>query len=157
MASRPEDGAERSPVNRRCFVLPHDVRQAIADHAARDRPIECCGLLVGRDRAVIAAVPTRNLAASPTRFRVDDREHIDLRRALRLVSPPLHVIGAYHSHPTGPARPSPTDVAEAHYPDWVYVVAGFTAEHVRVRGFALEDGRMRPVRLVATRAGACIG
>lgn len=149
MAGDREDGAGRRPVNAAAFVLPHDVRLAIASHAARDRPLECCGLLVGRGRTVIAAVPMRNVAASPTRFRVDDREHIGLRRALRLISPPAHVIGVYHSHPTGAARPSPTDVAEAHYPDWLYVIAGFVGSRVRVRGFVLGAGRMWAVRLVA--------
>jgi proteasome lid subunit RPN8/RPN11 len=147
MARDPEGGAGRRQVNASAFVLPDDVRRAIADHAIRDRPLECCGLLVGRDRTVIAAVPMRNVAASSTRFRIDDREHIGLRRALRLISPPAHVIGVYHSHPMGPARPSPTDLADAHYPDWLYVIAGFVDSRVRVRGFMLEAGRMWPVRL----------
>jgi proteasome lid subunit RPN8/RPN11 len=129
------------------FVLPPVVRQAVVDHARRDRPLECCGLLIGRGGHVTAAVPMRNVAASPTRFRVDDREHIALRRAIRLHTPPLEVLGVYHSHPSGPARPSPTDLAEAHYPEWLYVVAGIDRERVRVRGFVLEGGRMCPVRL----------
>jgi proteasome lid subunit RPN8/RPN11 len=91
----------------------------------------------------------RNVEASATRFRLDDREHIALRRALRLVSPPLCVIGVYHSHPAGPARPSRTDLVEALYPEWLYVVAGLAGARVRVRGFVLEAGRMRPVRLGA--------
>jgi proteasome lid subunit RPN8/RPN11 len=119
----------------------------MADHARRDRPLECCGLLIGRGRSVTGAVAMRNVEASPTRFRVDDREHIALRRALRLLSPPLDVIGVYHSHPSGPARPSPTDLAEASYPEWLYVIVGMAGDRVRVRGFVLETGRMRPVRL----------
>ncbi len=149
MARDQEGGAGRPPVSVPPFVMPDDVRRTITDHAERDRPLECCGLLVGRDRTVIAAVPMRNVAASPTRFRVDDREHIGLRRALRLISPRAHVIGVYHSHPTGAARPSPTDVAEAHYPDWLYVIAGFVGSRVRVRGFVPGAGRMWAVRLVA--------
>ena len=147
MARNQEGGAGRRPVTVPPFVLPDDARRTIVDHATRDRPLECCGLLVGRDRTVIAAVPMRNAAASASRFRVDDREHIALRRALRLISPPAHVIGVYHSHPAGPARPSPTDLAEAHYPDWLYVIAGFVGSRVQVRGFMLEAGRMSPVRL----------
>lgn len=130
------------------FVLPRDVRLVIAAHAERERPIECCGLLVGRDALVTAAVPMRNAAVSETRFRLDDREHIELRRTLRLATPPLRILGVYHSHPRGPARPSARDVAEAFYPDWLYVVAGLADGHVRVRGFLpAAGGRMRPVRM----------
>jgi proteasome lid subunit RPN8/RPN11 len=129
------------------FVLPVRVRQAMVDHARRDHPLECCGLLVGRGRRVTAAVPMRNLEASRTRFRLDDREHIALRRSLRLVSPPLEVIGLYHSHPDGPSRPSPRDIAEAHYPGWVHVIIGGAPSTPRVRGFAIEGARARPLRL----------
>jgi proteasome lid subunit RPN8/RPN11 len=135
------------------FVLPPAVRQTIADHARRDRPLECCGLLVGRGRAVTAAVAMRNVEASATRFRLDAREHVALMRALRLVSPPLSVVGVYHSHPAGPARPSRTDLAEAFYPEWLYVVAGVAGARVRVRGFVLAAGQMRPVRLRARPEG----
>jgi proteasome lid subunit RPN8/RPN11 len=125
------------------------VRQLIARHSLRDWPLECCGLLVGRNRIVMDAVPMRNVLASPTRFRLDDREHIDLRRHLRSLSPARGIIGVYHSHPSGVARPSPTDLAEAFYPEWLYVIAAVNGDRVRVRGFVLEDRRMRPVRLRA--------
>jgi proteasome lid subunit RPN8/RPN11 len=131
------------------FVLPPALRQVITDHSLRDWPLECCGLLVGRHRVVTDAVPMRNVLASPTRFRLDDREHIDLRRRLRSLSPAPEIIGVYHSHPSGVARPSPTDLAEALYPEWLYVVAAVDGDRVRVRGFVLEGGRMRPVRLRA--------
>jgi proteasome lid subunit RPN8/RPN11 len=135
------------------FLVPGVVRRVIAGHAARERPNECCGLLVGRGRHVAAAVPMRNVEASPTRFRLDSHEHIDLRRAVRRATPPLGVIGVYHSHPTGPARPSPADLAEALYPDWLHVIAAFVGDRVRVRGFVLRAGRMRPVRLTSDPTG----
>lgn len=113
-------------------LLPAAVRRAIVAHARRDAPLECCGLLVGRGRSVIAAMPMRNTAASPTRFRLDDREHIELRRTLRRFEPPLEILGVYHSHPRGPAVPSSTDVAEAHYPEWLYVIVGLRGVRAEV-------------------------
>jgi len=101
-------------------------------------------------------VPMRNLEASPVRFRIDDREHIALRRSLRHTSPARHIIGVYHSHPSGPARPSPRDLADAHYPEWLYLVIAFAGTYVRVRGFALNGGRPRPVRLRSLAAAADI-
>lgn len=132
------------------FVLPADVREAIAAHARRDRPHECCGFLIGNGRRVRAAIPMRNAAAdTATRFRIDDRDHIELRRALRQLAPPQQIVGVYHSHPTSAARPSPRDLEDAHYPDWLYVVVGFAGDRTRVRGFTLDGGRMRPARLAA--------
>jgi proteasome lid subunit RPN8/RPN11 len=99
----------------------------------------------------VAAVPTANLEPGETRFRVNEREHLRLRRAVRLVSPRLHVMGVYHSHPAGPPRPSPRDIAEAFYPDWIYVVIGEPTERgCRVRGFEIRDGGARPLRMRAT-------
>ncbi len=133
----------------RRFVLPRAVREAIVDHARHDLPIECCGLLLGLGTRIIAAVPMRNVLASPTRFRIDDQAHISLRRAIRGAVPPVELIGAYHSHPAGPARPSPYDIVEAHYAEWLHIIVGLTGGRPRLRGFALtvDRSRMRPVRL----------
>lgn len=120
-------------------------------HARREGPRECCGLLVGRGHTVLAAVPTMNLEPGEGRFRVNEREHFQLRRAVRLVSPPLVILGVYHSHPGGAVRPSPRDVAEAFYPEWVYVVVGGESTR-RVRAFEIRDGRISP-RRVSVSAG----
>lgn len=131
-------------------VLPRSVRRTMVEHARRERPLECCGLLVGKDARVDEAIPMRNVANSPTRFRLDDREHIDLRRVVRQRVPPQAIIGVYHSHPAGPPTPSPLDVAEAYYPEWIYVIVGFRHERARVRGFSIKDGQVRPVGFVLT-------
>ena len=123
------------------------VRRDILVHAERDRPRECCGLLAGRGRRVHAALPMRNVARGTRRFRMDDAEHIAVRRVLRQVAPGLAIIGAYHSHPGGPAWPSTTDIAEAHYPEWTHVIVGLGARRPVVRAFRIQDGAVRPVRL----------
>jgi proteasome lid subunit RPN8/RPN11 len=128
--------------------LPRAVRRAIVDHALRARPRECCGLLIGRGRRVSFAVPMRNIARGPTRYRLDDAAHIRVRRMAWAFVPPAAVIGVYHSHPAGPARPSATDLAEAFYPEWVYVIVGLRPAPA-VRGFRIRGGESRAVRLVA--------
>jgi proteasome lid subunit RPN8/RPN11 len=54
-----------------------------------------------------------------TRYRIDDAAHVGLRRVLRGFVPAISIVGVYHSHPAGDAVPSPSDIAEAMYPDWV--------------------------------------
>jgi proteasome lid subunit RPN8/RPN11 len=136
--------------------LPVAVRRAILAHARRDRPSECCGLLIGRRARVMFAVSMRNTDRDPRRrYRLDARQHIDVRRMLRDVCPRLEIIGAYHSHPDGPALPSETDIAEAFYPDWTHLIVGLGGRTPQIRAFRLAAGTVTPVRLL--RGPAVVG
>ena len=129
----------------RLTMAPETLR-AIARHARRALPRECCGFLVGARRRVLFAVATRNVAAGPFRYRIDDAAHIALRRALRRFVPPLEIVGVYHSHPNGEARPSATDVAEAFYPAWTHLIAGMR-RRVSIRAFRIAGGRTEKVAI----------
>jgi proteasome lid subunit RPN8/RPN11 len=134
----------------RMLVMPTAVRRALVAHARRERPDECCGLLVGTGSRVAFAVPARNVDASPTtRYRIDPRQHLDLQRVLRGAVPPIEIIGVYHSHPRGEAVPSESDVAEAHYDEWTYVIVGLRARAARVRAFRIRRGRAHAVPIRA--------
>jgi desampylase len=131
-------------------VMPAVVRRGILEHARRDAPAECCGFLLGAAARVRHMVPARNIAPKPnTRFRIDDAAHLALRRSLRDAVPPIGIVGIYHSHPGSAPVPSPTDLSEAWYPDWLYVIAGRTGRGWQLRAFRVADGRATPVRLVA--------
>ncbi len=95
-------------------------------------PKECCGLLVGIEEpngyAVSRVVPTANVfdGNQHDRFEVDPIAHLALQRELR--GSAERVIGHYHSHPNGLARPSDTDLAEANDADLVWVIIGVTKD-----------------------------
>lgn len=127
--------------------IPAAVRRAIVAHARREQPNECCGLLVGTPTIVQFAVPMVNEAASPTRFRLSDAAHIEWRRLVRSIVPPVSIVGVYHSHPRGPAEPSPTDLAEAMYPEWFYAIVGLAQRPPAFRVFQIRRGRARKVAL----------
>jgi proteasome lid subunit RPN8/RPN11 len=118
--------------------LAHD---NIVAHARDAAPAECCGLLVGAGGTIIEAVRTRNLAADPCRFLIDPEDHINARRDARRRG--LDVLGFYHSHPQSAATPSPTDLAEASYPDHLYLIVSLAAEPADVRLYQLERGAFR--------------
>jgi proteasome lid subunit RPN8/RPN11 len=139
-------------VTRTSLNVPVSVRRAIVAHARRDRPLECCGLLIGRGRNVLAVLPAANLARSTVRYRLDPRVHIDARRWLRQCEPPLEILGCYHSHPDGPARPSPTDISEAAYPEWVYLIVGLRGSRAEVAAFRLRAGGSTTVRVGSSMA-----
>lgn len=123
------------------------VRRAIIAHARREQPNECCGLLLGSRTAVQFALPMVNVLASPTRYRISDAAHIECRRFLRAFAPSLSIVGVYHSHPAGAAEPSPRDIAEAMYPEWLYAIVGLAEHPPALRAFRITRGRARKVSL----------
>lgn len=76
-------------------------------------PLEACGLLLGAGSRIETARPAVNVATDPARhFAIDPAALIAAHRAARDGSGP-QVIGYFHSHPNGLARPSATDVQHA--------------------------------------------
>ena len=76
---------------------------------------EICGILFGRQGRVSARRAAKNVAADPRlHFEIDPRTLIDAERGGRGGGEPI--LGYYHSHPSGPVRPSITD-AESAAPD----------------------------------------
>ena len=122
-------------------------RRALADmraHARAERPNECCGLLIGDARRIVRAVRARNRRKSPTRYLIDPRDHFRAIHAAREEG--LAVVGAYHSHPSGPAIPSTRDLAEAHDRSYLHVIVSL-AGRGETRGFRLADSSFEPVEL----------
>jgi proteasome lid subunit RPN8/RPN11 len=121
--------------------LSGGIAEAMIAHARRSAPRECCGLLVGRARRVEECVPTRNIDPDPARYLVDPAEHIRLNRRLRGTG--RSVMGVYHSHPRSPAEPSPTDIAEALYPEFVYVIVSLASSGTEaIQAFRIVDGNV---------------
>ena len=93
--------------------------------AARAHPRECCGLLLGQGERVALAQPAANVHPQPERhFEIDPAALIAAHRAARAGG--LELLGYYHSHPNGLARPSETDAAQASGDGraWAIVAAG---------------------------------
>ena len=111
---------------------------SIVAHAIEGRPAECCGVLIGNDEEIVEAVRSPNLSPDPNRYELDPKVHIDARRSARERA--LRVVGFYHSHPHSAATPSSADLAEAAYPDAVYLIVG------------LEPGNQPDVRLFSITA-----
>jgi len=129
--------------------ISSDLLAAVAGHAARVAPNECCGLLVGTGDRIDEVVATRNVLAHPSRYRIDPQEHIDTNRRLRGTG--RSVIGAYHSHPRSAAVPSPRDLAEAHYPEFVWLIVSLKTGAPEYRAYRMAEGAATTLELVADR------
>lgn len=99
------------------------VMDQILAEAATAHPRECCGILLGNGETIGALEPADNVHPAPkTHFEIDPRALIDAHRAARRGG--SQVVGYYHSHPRGPAAPSPTDQAMAARDGRVWAIAG---------------------------------
>ena len=130
-----------------------DVVEAIAAHARRESPRECCGLLIGTAHEVIEAVATANVAAEPHRhYQVSPVDHFAqikrCRDAASQGAEALDIIGAYHSHPRSSPVPSPTDLEEA-FSEFLYIIAGpgDGSAALALRAYRLRGGQFEDVQL----------
>ena len=119
---------------------------AIVEQALDEAPLECCGFLGGRDGIVEEVYPLTNVERSPVLYRADSAE---MFRAIRdMEERELELVAIYHSHTRSPAYPSSTDVAQAYYPDAVYLIVSLRdSEHPELRGVRIRDGRVDEVEL----------
>lgn len=135
------------------MTLELDVRmyEACVAHAREGAPAEVCGILAGsrgatapaeegtgtgetpergRDR-VTRVLRATNVADSPrTRYELDPAEQLDLMREVEDAGD--EVVGFYHSHPGGPAEPSPTDERLATWEGYLYLVVSLAGDEPAV-------------------------
>jgi proteasome lid subunit RPN8/RPN11 len=129
------------------FLVLSSAREAMIAHARDEAPLECCGLLLGAPGVVEEAVRARNLRRSRTSYLVDPADHFALIRRARKEG--RTIVGAYHSHPRSPAVPSPVDLREAQFPDFLYVIVSLVDSRAPdVRGYRLTREAFKPATLV---------
>jgi proteasome lid subunit RPN8/RPN11 len=113
------------------------VLEGVVQHAREEAPLECCGLLAGKNGLIDEQLRTRNIRASEVTYEIDPGEHIAARKRLR--GDGRSILGAYHSHPRSAASPSATDVAEAFYDEnFVYVIVSLAGESPDIRVYHVE-------------------
>ena len=138
-------------------ALPALIRAAMIDHARAEYPNEMCGVIVGdRDPAAGGSAlrweTARNAEKSPMRYVVDPQ---DLLRLTIETDDADEVFWAIvHSHVASPARPSPTDVRESHYPESLYLVLSLSPAEAHpvtgepgMRGWRIFDGTVHEVEV----------
>jgi proteasome lid subunit RPN8/RPN11 len=126
--------------------LARALRDEMVAHARAEAPKEACGLVAGRDGRPARVIRCANAHETPvTRYSIDPREQLRAFREMEAAGEELLAI--YHSHPATQAYPSPTDRAEAHYPDAFYVLVSLRDAAPEVRAFRVRDGWVREVAL----------
>jgi proteasome lid subunit RPN8/RPN11 len=128
------------------LTLTQDQVREMISHAQSALPNEACGLLGGSAGRVQAVYPGANAERSPVRYRMEPKEQLRAMDAIGLAGG--DVVGIFHSHPQGPPVPSPTDLAQAYYPQAVYIIlARQESGEWQIRGYNLSNGQSRKVAL----------
>ncbi|MBT5676877.1 MAG: M67 family metallopeptidase [Rhodospirillaceae bacterium] len=139
------------------LLLKREDLKQIADQAEAAYPLEACGLLAGfhsadGDIVVTQVAPSKNVAepAQNDRFEIDPEMRLSLMRELRAGAPKAlkgagrSIIGHYHSHPDGTARPSATDLSMAWEPDLVWLITAVVdGQAVQSTAHLLSEGGTR--------------
>ena len=86
--------------------------------------------------------PVPNALHSPVAYRMDGPEF-----AQAMIGCDFEPLGIFHSHPAGPPVPSPTDIAQAAYPDSIYVVISLQTTPPSIRAFTIVDEQVGEVQL----------
>lgn len=121
--------------------------EAMTTHARSGLPNEACGLFTGLEDRVHEVHALANADPTPVSYLVDSRDQFRVMR--RAETDGMEVLGCFHSHVQSPAVPSAVDVAQAFYPEWVYVVIGLRdRESPEIRAFRIVDGEVSELSLL---------
>ncbi|MCA9994043.1 MAG: M67 family metallopeptidase [Ardenticatenaceae bacterium] len=111
-------------------------------------PQEGCGFCSGRGGCITTIYPITNTLDSPVAYAMDPQEQIAALLAMEAAGETLLAI--YHSHPHGPAGPSPSDIAHAYYPEAGYIIVSFARpEQPLMQAFSIVENSVQPIRLVS--------
>ena len=131
------------------IILDKELEKKIRDHASRDYPYECCGLLIGNFAVEGAKAVTeiysisnaREEEAKRNRFLITPEELMRGESYAR--SQKLDVVGFYHSHPDSPAVPSKYDLDHA-WPTYSYIIVSSVSGGTRdLFSWEMEPDRSR--------------
>jgi proteasome lid subunit RPN8/RPN11 len=131
-----------APPARLDIRLPAALRRQIVAYCVAELPLEGCGLLLGERAGTLARIaeawPATIARASAECYEIDPETVLAADRAARAQGRVL--LGAWHSHPGGPAVPSGRDRDEA-WPDWCYLILDLAdAEAPVLRAWRLFEG-----------------
>ena len=106
--------------------IPKSIYQRMIEHARREWPLECCGILSGREKTVQKAFELQNAEESSVRYSTPPQEQLKVFEEMEKEC--MEMIAVYHSHPHTIAFPSETDVRLAFYPDVTSIIISLKEE-----------------------------
>lgn len=130
------------------MILTREQLEQLITQARHDAPNETWGIIGGKDGRALKIYPMKNVhATSETRYVADPQELLQVLREIE-DEKQWDILAIYHSHPKTQPYPSATDIAEAHYPDSVYIIISLeNPEQAKLRAFRIVDEKVSELTL----------
>ena len=106
--------------------IPKAIFQEMVGHAKREWPLECCGILGGKDKTIQKSFELQNTEKSPVLYSMSPREQMKVFEEMEKES--MKMVAIYHSHPHTIPFPSETDVKLTFYPDVSSIIISLKEE-----------------------------
>jgi proteasome lid subunit RPN8/RPN11 len=128
--------------------IPETIFKKMVDHALREAPLECCGILAGKGRTVHRIYEMRNADGSRISYIMAPEEQLEV--FMEIERDDLDLVAIYHSHPHTIPFPSEKDVRLAFSPDVAYIIISLKDGGTSVKGFRMGKNAIsiEPIRLI---------
>lgn len=131
------------------LIIPSWEAKKIFDHAKKDYPKECCGMLFGRPNKdfICYSEPLTNIEKKhpEAKFEISVEEHLAFQKKSR--EDGFDIFGFYHSHPNGTTDPSLADLRLA-WEGWYYAIVSVNQnQEADMKVYQLDESRkqFRPI------------
>jgi [CysO sulfur-carrier protein]-S-L-cysteine hydrolase len=109
-------------------------------------PNEACGMVAGLDGYSENIFIITNVLKSPFRFRMAPDEQLNAFNEVDRLQ--LELLAIYHSHPSGPIEPSPTDINEFAYPGVIYLIWSQNDQDWVCHGYRIANKKVVEVPII---------
>jgi proteasome lid subunit RPN8/RPN11 len=142
MAEAESSAAKQHPTASHSVLrLPASMHAQIIDHAQREAPRECCGVIIGPTDDLRELHELTNTYEGVDFYLIEPKEIYRVYRDAMEREWDIQVI--YHSHPVSVAHPSARDVEYAAWPDSVYIICSLEhPDKPYMRAFDIVDGKI---------------
>ncbi len=117
--------------------IPQPIYEKMVEHAKRERPLECCGILSGKGETVKKSFELKNAEESPVRYSMSPLDQLKVFEEMEKEA--MEMIAIYHSHPRTIPFPSETDVKLSFYPDVSSVIISLKEENPVMKAFRIDQ------------------
>lgn len=100
--------------------IPRSIYEKMIEHARREDPVECCGILGGKDKIIQKSFEIKNLKSSSVQFLMDPQEQLNAFEEMEKSS--MTMVAIYHSHPHTIPFPSELDVQRTFDPEMPSII-----------------------------------
>lgn len=129
------------------LFISRELVAVMEEHARKEYPRECCGMLAGTGNVITKIFRTRNIAASLDEYELDPMQQVEAFEEIDRLS--LKLLGVYHSHPNHPCYPSGLDIRRAFYPDTAFFILSLTDYHnPLVKAFTIREGKVMEEEII---------